>query len=165
MKNIAFFDTEVSMKTKKIVDFGAIKSSGEWIHEDNLSRLIDFLLSVDFICGHNIIHHDLKYLDTSVTKANKFLIDTLYLSALLFPQQPYHRLVKDDKLQIEELNNPLNDAKKARVLFYDEVEAYHKLPLELKRIFYTLLNNQNEFRGFFKFLDFSEIVTDICGEI
>jgi len=45
----------------------------------------------------------------------------LFLSPLLFPEKPYHRLLKDDKLQPEELNNPVNDSKKAEELFYDEV--------------------------------------------
>lgn len=43
------------------------------------------------------------------------VIDTLYLSPLLFPHRPYHKLLKDDKLQTEEINNPLNDAKKAKI--------------------------------------------------
>ena len=54
-------------------------------------------------------------------------IDTLYLSPLLFPHRPYHALLKDDKLQTDELNNPLNDSIKAMQLFYDEVNAFHAL--------------------------------------
>ena len=52
-------------------------------------------------------------------------IDTLSLSPLLFPSKPYHALVKDDKLQVDELNNPLNDAIKARDLFFDELKLFH----------------------------------------
>lgn len=37
-------------------------------------------------------------------------IDTLCLSPLLFPMRPYHALIKDDKLQSDSLNNPLNDS-------------------------------------------------------
>jgi ATP-dependent DNA helicase RecQ len=37
-------------------------------------------------------------------------IDTLPLSPLLFPKKPYHRLIKDDKLFSDQLNNPINDA-------------------------------------------------------
>lgn len=39
-------------------------------------------------------------------------VDTLYFSPLLFPAQPYHNLVKDDKLDPENYNNPLNDSQK-----------------------------------------------------
>lgn len=64
-------------------------------------------------------------------------IDTLYLSPLLFPKRPYHSLVKDDKLQIEELNNPVNDSLKAKELFEDEVNAFFSLPLHLRQIYFT----------------------------
>ncbi len=82
-------------------------------------------------------------------------IDTLYLSPLLFPRKPYHALLKDDKLQTEELNNPLNDSIKAMQLFYDEVNAFKELPARLKRIFCSLLYPFPEFQGFFKFNGFS----------
>ena len=42
------------------------------------------------------------------------LVDTLYISPLLFPERPYHRLVKDDKLVSDQMNNPVNDCEKAR---------------------------------------------------
>ncbi len=45
------------------------------------------------------------------------VIDTLFFSPLLFPAKPYHSLLKDDKLQTEEMNNPLNDAIKAKRSF------------------------------------------------
>ncbi|HUC82893.1 MAG TPA: RecQ family ATP-dependent DNA helicase [Flavisolibacter sp.] len=61
-------------------------------------------------------------------------------------------MVKDDKLQTEALNNPLNDSIKARDLFYDEVEAYSALPHDLRKIFYNLLWNQKEFAAFFQYV-------------
>ena len=36
------------------------------------------------------------------------------------PKKPYHHLLKDDKLQSAQLNNPLNDAMKAQELYEDE---------------------------------------------
>lgn len=81
-------------------------------------------------------------------------IDTLYIYRLLFPQKPYHRLLKDDKLQSEELNNPVNDSQKAQTLFYDEVNAFWKLSIEKKKIFCGLLYNFEEFQGFFDYVDF-----------
>ncbi|MDA3823581.1 MAG: hypothetical protein PF450_13360 [Bacteroidales bacterium] len=38
--------------------------------------------------------------------SNVQFIDTLFLSELLFPEKPCHKLVKDDKLDPENLNNP-----------------------------------------------------------
>ena len=44
-------------------------------------------------------------------------------------------LLKDDKIQSEELNNPLNDAMKARDLFFDEVNEFQALSSKMKWIF------------------------------
>lgn len=85
-------------------------------------------------------------------------IDTLLLSPLLFPKNPYHRLLKDDKLQTEELNNPFNDAKKARDLFYDEVNTFHKLSEEFKEILFSLLHQHIGFSCFFKYLGYSTLL-------
>ena len=172
MKTIAFIDIEVSPETKRIMDFGAVKSSGETMHEPMLNAFAAFIDGSDFLCGHNIIHHDLIYLAESLGQGiiNKYIdakkaIDTLYLSALLFPQRPYHALVKDDKLQTDELNNPLNDSIKAKDLFYDEVEAFRALPHTLKRIYYNLLSNQSEFKAFFEYLDYEAFGAGIEVEI
>ena len=72
----------------------------------------------------------------------------------MFPEKPYHKLLKDDKLQTEELNNPLNDAIKAKDLFYDEINAFQSLPNYLKHIFCALLFDFPEFRGFFQYNGF-----------
>ncbi len=71
---------------------------------------------------------------------------------MLFPTKPYHALLKDDKLQTEDTNNPLNDSIKAKDLFYDEVAAFNKRMKRLKQIFYLLLNDKKEFRSFFHFI-------------
>ncbi|MDO9576457.1 MAG: DEAD/DEAH box helicase, partial [Candidatus Cloacimonadales bacterium] len=113
---------------------------------------------VVFVCGHNILNHDIKYIGKALYDAGinpENVIDTLHLSPLLFPTKPYHALLKDDKLQTEELNNPLNDAIKAKDLFCDEVAAFKQMDEKLQQIFYLLLNNQREFRAFFRFIAYS----------
>lgn len=157
MREITFIDAEVVPETGKIADFGAVKSNGESIHEASLLAVKKFLLELksDFLCGHNIIEHDMKYLSKHIGQFScRGVIDTLHLSALLFPQKPYHKLVKDEKLQTDELNNPINDSKKARDLFYDEVEAFRLLPEEMKRIYYILLGNKQEFKDFFLYMEY-----------
>ena len=116
---------------------------------------LDFISNAKFICGHNIIHHDLVFFKPHISGSiiGK-CIDTLYLSPLLFPKRPYHSLLKDDKLQSDELNNPLNDAIKAERLFYDEVNAFHALSLQRKQIYCGLLYEFVEFQGFFDYFDF-----------
>lgn len=156
MRAITFIDAEIVPETGKIADFGAVRSSGESMHDASLEAVRMFLRESDFLCGHNIIEHDIKYLNKNIGQFScAGVIDTLPLSALLFPQRPYHALVKDYKLQTDELNNPLNDSKKARELFYDEVEAFRSLPDEMKRIYFILLGDKQEFRDFFKYVEYS----------
>jgi ATP-dependent DNA helicase RecQ len=157
MDSIAFIDTEIGLNSQKILDIGGIKENGNSFHSNSLSEFISFIKGTTFICGHNILNHDLKYLQTAITDygINHFkVIDTLFLSPLLFPRRPYHHLLKDDKLQSEELNNPLNDSIKARDLFNDEVSAFYVLDISLKNIYFLLLNNKNEFRSFFEYISF-----------
>jgi ATP-dependent DNA helicase RecQ len=163
MKPIAFIDTEINPDTHKILDIGCIKNDGSNIHSGSIESVSQFLSSIEFICGHNIIYHDLPYLRNTITKLNYVnVIDTLYLSPLLFPNKPYHALLKDDKLQTEELNNPLNDAIKAKELFYDEIASFDQLDDLLKQIFYVLLNDKKEFSAFFKFINFQPEYNDIA---
>jgi len=149
---IAFIDTEIEPKSKKVLDIGCIKNDGSTFHKNAIFDFIQFIEGTRFICGHNIFNHDLKYInkaiiDAGINPAN--IIDTLFLSPLLFPTKPYHALVKDDKLQSEELNNPLNDAIKAKDLFNDEVVAFRQLDDTLKQIIFLLLKDQREFLSFF----------------
>ena len=146
----AFVDVEVGIKDRKIHDIGAIRRDGAVCHSANKRELTDFLKDVDFICGHNIIHHDAKYLFGEKTD-RWMLVDTLYVSPLLFPEHPYHRLLKDDKLISEQINNPVNDCEKARDLLMDEMAQWEKLPSNMKTIFATLLQGQKEFEGFLVF--------------
>ena len=61
---------------------------------------------------------------------NVGIIDTLYLSPLLFPAKPYHALLKDDKLQSDDINNPLNDSIKEKDIFFDEVSGFSRLIIQ-----------------------------------
>lgn len=109
MSTIAFIDLEVEPKSRRILDIGSVKGDGSYFHKTSIPEFILFLKGTQFICGHNIFKHDIKYIgnalnDAGVNSAN--IIDTLFLSPLLFPTKPYHALLKDDKLQSEEMNNP-----------------------------------------------------------
>ena len=154
-KLICFFDTEIGTQDKKIYDIGALKNDGTNFHSASIGKFLSFCKNSEFLCGHNIIHHDLKCLK-QITDISELPIpiDTLYLSPLLFPKRPYHRLLKDDKLLTEELNNPLNDSQKAADLFYDEVNAFYKLSSNIKKIFCGLLYQFEEFKGFFDYVGY-----------
>jgi len=146
MKPITFFDIELDPKSKKILDIGGVKSDGNIFHSNSINSFANFLNNAGFICGHNIIRHDLKYIQkhlSSLGKNHLKYIDTLFLSPLLFPTRPYHHLLKDDKIQTDELNNPVNDSKKAKDLFYDEITAFNNLDESIKLIYYLLLKGHN----------------------
>jgi ATP-dependent DNA helicase RecQ len=158
MNTIAFIDTEIEPKNGKILDIGGIKSDGDSFHQASVAEFIRFLNGTQFICGHNIFNHDLTYIgnalhDAGINPAN--VIDTLFLSPLLFPTNPYHALLKDDKLQSEYTNNPLNDSIKAKDLFHDEIAAFKKTNEGLQQIFYLLLKDKKEFQSFFRFIDYT----------
>ena len=149
---IAFIDTEVNPNTKKVADFGAVREDGAIFHSHSKADFDAFVSKCDTICGHNIIYHDLKY---TALRGYHTIVDTLFLSPLLFPKRPYHHLVKDDKLQVDELNNPVNDSMKARDLLNDEVNAWHQLSDNRKELYYQLLHTTEEFKGFFKYVGYS----------
>lgn len=147
----AFIDIEVGVKNKKIHDIGAVRWDGAVFHSAEKKALIEFLDGVDFVCGHNIIHHDAKFLFG--TEAKKWtLVDTLYVSPLLFPERPYHHLLKDDKLLTEQMNNPVNDSEKSRDLLMDEVAKWNMLSEERKVIYVALLHDNPDFSGFIEFV-------------
>lgn len=158
MTNIAFFDLELNTAGTQLRDMGCVLSDGSGFHKNQPNEFEKFIECSAFICGHNIIAHDLAFLQKHFGNAAWGMdkaIDTLTLSPLLFPKQPYHHLLKDDKLQTEERNNPLNDAQKARDLFYDEVAAFQVLDDDFKAILYGLLHDQSGFDNFFRYLKYT----------
>lgn len=161
MSSIAFIDIEVNPETAKITDIGGVRSDEARFHQNSLHAFADFIKGSSFIAGHNIIQHDLKYLQKAgLTHIDRNqAIDTLYFSPLLFPQKPYHPLLKDDKIQSDEKNNPFNDSLKARELFQDEVKAFKALKQESQIVFYNLLHNIPGFSAFFRYIEFN-IVAD-----
>ncbi|MEE1241751.1 MAG: RecQ family ATP-dependent DNA helicase [Bacteroidaceae bacterium] len=148
----AFVDVEVGLKDKRIHDIGILRWDDAKFHSGRKKEAKEFLDGVDFICGHNVVHHDVKYLfgDEHIRWG---LVDTLYMSPLLFPERPYHHLLKDDKLMSDQVNNPLNDCEKAYDLLLDEMEAWKRLPRELTLIYATLLHDVPEFSGFLDMAD------------
>lgn len=152
-EKIVFIDSEIDISSEEILDLGACANQNDSYHGADINKFREFVKGYHYVVGHNIVSHDLKYLSSFLD--NDFTpIDTLFLSALLFPKRPYHRLVKDDKLRSFEKNNPLHDAEKAMALFYDEVNAFQKLEDDLKRIFYLLLSEKEGYQGFFNYIEY-----------
>ena len=130
-------DLEVGKKDKRIHAFAALRSdtgqslviskvSRRGALTDALAKLDELATGADFLLGHNLIIHDLPHL-RAVAPDLRLLdlppLDTLSLSPLAFPRNPYHRLVKhyqDGQLKRERLNDPYLDAQLALQVFAEE---------------------------------------------
>ena len=159
-----FVDVETGLNDRKIHDIGALRHDGATFHKASKKELYEFIDGTDYICGHNIINHDARYLfgDDVPRQA---LVDTLYMSPLMFPECPYHRLVKNDKLLSDQMNNPVNDCKKARDLMFDEMARWNALPEEKRRMYATLLMGRREFEGFLRMVGAHAGYADVTGLI
>jgi ATP-dependent DNA helicase RecQ len=92
-----------------------------------LDRLAD---GAAFVLGHNIVAHDLPVLRQVLGELaldRLPVVDTLRLSPIAFPQNPYHRLVKDYKLLSDSCSDPLRDCRLSLQLFQDEHDALLEL--------------------------------------
>lgn len=89
----------------------------------------DWVRSGRYLCGHNIIAHDLpqlKQLHGPEDYEGKVL-DTLYLSPIAYPTKPYHHLTKEDKLVRESRNDPVQDSRSSHQLLEDIFVKFKEL--------------------------------------
>lgn len=93
---------------------------------DLVHRLDQLTQGAAFVLGHNVVAFDqpaLAMLHPNLALHRLPLVDTLELSPVAFPQNPYHRLVKDYKLCTTTKNDPVRDAELAYELFLDQGDA------------------------------------------
>ncbi len=160
----AIVDVETGLADHQIHDIGALRYDGAIFHKASKEELNHFLEHVEYLCGHNIIHHDAKYLFADRLIPWQ-LVDTLYLSPLLFPEYPYHRLVKDDKLVSDQINNPVNDCEKARDLLLNEIARWNSWSEQKRLLFTTLLRKHPEFDGFLNLVEAEAKNCNLCEQI
>ncbi len=127
-------DLEITRKNGRIRAFGAVRADTGEGHTgggsaSELARLDDLAEGTDFVLGHNLIDFDLPHL-AAARPGLRLLelpaVDTLRLSPLAFPRNPYHGLVKhyqDGGLKRERVNNPELDSRIALAVFRDEQAA------------------------------------------
>jgi RecQ family ATP-dependent DNA helicase len=99
-----------------------------------LDKLARMARRADRVLGHNLLGHDLEVLRAlapSHPLLEKPVVDTLYLSPLAFPENPYHHLVKDYKLVRQSRNDPVADARLAAKLFRDQWASFARMAPEL----------------------------------
>ena len=94
-----------------------------------LAALDEFASGASYLVGHNIIEHDLALLARHAPDLKLLdlpAIDTLYLSPLAFPENPYHRLVKqyqEPALARVQVSDPLLDCALTLELLADVADA------------------------------------------
>ncbi len=87
--SVFFFDFEITEEKNKISDIGALLGPAEY-HGNSLDKFREVLSGAEYICGHNIIAHDIPLLKSIAGFPEidtKLHIDTLLLSPLLFPKK------------------------------------------------------------------------------
>ena len=122
MHRLAFIDLE--LKGAALTSLGALHD-----HAPNtplrargraaLTALDAFLQEADLIAGHNLRAWDLPWLAAHHPASRALAlpaIDTLHLSVLCWPERPYHRLVKGEKLVVDALSDPVADCLSARTV-------------------------------------------------
>ena len=132
LTKILSFDLELG-RDEKLRHLGAVIGQQILNIKNNTTNSItqlDLLAqNADFILGHNILDFDLPWLSRQPQQLQyllkKPIIDTLYLSPLAFPTNPYHKLVKDYKLVRDTLNDPVNDAKLSMQIFSEQIGRAH----------------------------------------
>lgn len=101
-------------------------SKKEKIDRNVLRELDVFARDARFVLGHNILNHDiprLQHIAPSLQFCNKPRIDTLFLSPLAYPANPYHRLIKNYHIVRDSINDPVQDAMLAGKVFTEQWEA------------------------------------------
>ncbi|MDP9122955.1 MAG: DEAD/DEAH box helicase, partial [Acidobacteriota bacterium] len=121
---------------QKILKIGAVyrgqtfERQGAFRLPQALEELDGFAAGADFVLGHNVLRHDLPILARWAPRLGllgKPVIDTLVLSPLAFPENPYHRLVKGYKLIHDSQSDPLADARLAAKLFVEQWKSFAAL--------------------------------------
>ena len=146
---ILIFDLETDRDSGALLQIGALRSDNgvryesPILHDDTartaaIAALEALAADVQYLMGHNILAHDLPVLHQYAPASPLYdlpVIDTLRLSPLAFPQNPYHRLLKDYKIVRTGKNSPLADCEACLRLFHDQSAAFSKLRQEAPETF------------------------------
>lgn len=143
ISNTLFFDLECG-EDNGVYALGAILRNNAPIVARNAEQVRhqmpvfrDWVRSAQYLCGHNIIAHDLPLLEKlhgPEDYADK-IIDTLYLSPIAYPTRPYHSLTKEDKLVRESRNDPVEDSRSCKKLLADCCNRFAELSEDERELY------------------------------
>ncbi len=135
---------DLEVRRGRIHAFGAVRSdSGEGVSHAGagviaaLGQLDEIARGASFLLGHNLIAFDLPHLAKAKPELKLLrlpAVDTLRLSPLAYPRNPYHSLVKhyqDAGLKRTRRNDPELDSRITLDLFQDELKTLAAAPEEL----------------------------------
>ena len=111
-----------------------------------LAALDEFAGGASYLVGHNIIEHDLELLAKHASDLKLLglpAIDTLYLSPLAYPENPYHHLVKqyqEPALARVQISDPLLDAELTLELLADVADELKSTDGDLLLAWHALLS-------------------------
>ncbi len=167
INKILYIDIETN-KNGKIKDVGAL-FNGQELHESELTKIEKWINQTEYICGHNIVAHDIPFLEKVLGHEifrNKKIVDTLLWSPLLFSDNPYNKLVKGYKIVNDsDYNNPLSDCKLTKQLLIDELNKFNELDTVIQQVYANLLISSNAYSGFLKLINFKISNIDTAIEI
>ena len=148
-------DLEVGKGDGRIRAFGAVRadtgrgySGGGSASE--LAKLDDLADGTDFVLGHNLIAFDLPHLAAAQPGLRLLklpAVDTLRLSPLAFPRNPYHHLIKhyqDGGLKRGRVNDPELDSRLALEVFGDQQSTLKGTAPDLLTAWHWLSNPEPE---------------------
>ncbi|MCE5193095.1 RecQ family ATP-dependent DNA helicase [bacterium] len=152
MKRLCAFDIETDGKGEALISGGWAVDTADperpqkgVCDAKHVGDLIEQLSLAEVLVGHNIIDFDLPFLlqrfpaTMQAAVTSKDIIDTLYLSPIAFPRNPYHYLYKDYKPYPLSQNRPDEDSVASRELLAEEEQALTDLPGEARSVLMTLL--------------------------
>ena len=131
----------VLLKTGAVISDRVLFRTGNFDRRQALAELDSLAGSAACVLGHNLLRHDLRVLATLAPGMHLLrlpVVDTLFLSPICFPENPYHHLVKDYKLVSEALNDPVSDARLAGRLLDDEIASLKGLLANAPDVFRCL---------------------------
>ena len=135
------------------------RRAGDFRLDQALAELDALAHGARRVLGHNLLVHDLPVLRDLAPRLELLrlpVVDTLVLSPLAFPANPYHRLVKDYKLVRAAKSDPVADARLAASLFADQERAFAELAGQDPRLlafFSFCLRGDAELEGCARALD------------